>query len=166
MKQKLSKKTDKFNKKGVSPVIATVLLIAMVIIIGLIIFFWFRGLTKEAITKFGGVNVELVCEDVQFQAAYSPTVGTVSISNLGNVPIYDLRLKISGAGRHKTVELREIDATWPALGLRPGKSFLSQDLSSTIGEAQEILIIPVLLGSSSSGEQTYVCDERFGYEIY
>ena len=163
MKKKLKKRA---NKKGVSPVIATVLLIAMVIIIGLIIFFWFRGLTKEAITKFGGVNIELVCEDVQFQAAYSPTIGTISISNIGNVPLYDMKLKISGTGRHKTVELREIDATWPVLGLRPGKSFLSQDLSSTLGEAQEILIIPVLLGSSSSGEQTYVCDERYGYEMY
>ena len=38
------------NKKGVSPVIATVLLIAIVIVIGLIIFLWFRSLTKDALT--------------------------------------------------------------------------------------------------------------------
>ena len=163
MKQKLSKK---LNKKGVSPVIATVLLIAMVIIIGLIIFFWFRGLTKEAITKFGGVNVELVCEDVQFQAAYSPAIGKISISNIGNVPLYDMKVKVSGTGRHKTIDLREIDSTWPLIGLRPGKSFLSQDLGSTLGDAQKIILIPVLIGSTASGEQTYVCHERYGYEIY
>jgi len=45
------------KKKGVSPVIATVLLIAMVVVIALIIFLWFRGLTKEAITKFDVRNL-------------------------------------------------------------------------------------------------------------
>ena len=59
------------NKMGLSPVVATVLLIAMVIIIGIIIFLWFRGFTHESITKFGVRNVELVCGDVNFQATYS-----------------------------------------------------------------------------------------------
>ncbi len=161
-----NKMRKKLNKKGVSPVIATVLLIAMVIIIGLIVFFWFRGLTKEAITKFGGVNIELVCQDIQFQAAYSSTVGKLSISNIGNVPIYDMKLKISEEGKHKTVDLKEIDTSWPLVGLRPGKSFLSQDLSLTFGGAQKIIVIPVLVGSSTKGEQTYVCEERYGYEIF
>ncbi|MAG78897.1 hypothetical protein CMI40_00795, partial [Candidatus Pacearchaeota archaeon] len=42
----------RINKKGVSPVIATVLLVAIVVIIGLIIFQWFRGMTQESIIKF------------------------------------------------------------------------------------------------------------------
>ena len=38
---------EKLNKKGVSPVIATVLLVAMVIVLALIVFLWFRSLSKE-----------------------------------------------------------------------------------------------------------------------
>jgi len=45
------------HKKGLSPVIATMLLIAIVVVIGLIIFLWFRGMTEEAITKFDGTNI-------------------------------------------------------------------------------------------------------------
>ena len=40
------------RKKGLSPVIATVLLIGIVIALALIIFLWFRGTMKPAITKF------------------------------------------------------------------------------------------------------------------
>ena len=55
------------SKKGVSPVIATILLIGIVIVIGLIIFLWLRSLTQEAVTKFDK-NVELFCEDFNFDA--------------------------------------------------------------------------------------------------
>ena len=58
------------KKRGVSPVIATVLLISMVVIIGIIIFLWFRGMVGETVTKFGK-NIELACEDVVFDASYS-----------------------------------------------------------------------------------------------
>src|SRR3989344_4073857 len=75
------------SKRSVSPVIATILLIALVIIIALIVFQWMKGFTKEAITKFDGTNIELVCNDVQFEASYSN--GNLVISNIGNVPIYD-----------------------------------------------------------------------------
>ena len=63
----------KKNNKGVSPVVASVLLIAIVVVIAVIIFFWIRGVTEEAITKFDGTNVKLVCEDVSFEASYSLT---------------------------------------------------------------------------------------------
>jgi flagellin-like protein len=41
------------NKMGVSPVIATVLLVAMTVVIALIVFLWFRQIGKEVVTKFG-----------------------------------------------------------------------------------------------------------------
>ncbi len=159
------KKNKKRNKKGVSPVIATVLLIAMVIIIGLIIFLWFRGLTKEAITKFEK-NIELVCEEVQFESVYSLTAGKLSFQNFGNVPIYDFEIKVFKEGEHETLDLKEIDGSWPKTGLRQGGTFLSKDLSAEFSEAQKLLIIPVLAGTSQGGEEkTHVCDERYGYEV-
>ena len=39
------------NKKAVSPIISTVLLIMIVIILAIIILLWSRGFIKEAITK-------------------------------------------------------------------------------------------------------------------
>lgn len=153
------------QRKGVSPVVATVLLIAMVIVIGLIIFLWFRSLTKDAITKFGGTNIELVCGDVDFTQSYS--AGILVIQNFGNVPIYGMKVKISEAGSHTTEDINVLSNNWPTTGLKQGGVFSSVDLSSTLSNpnVNEVLLIPVLLGSSKKGEQIHVCDERFGQEV-
>ena len=158
-------KKMKRSKKGVSPVIATVLLIAMVVVIGMIIFLWFRGLTQEAIIKFEK-NIELVCEEVQFESVYSLTTGELSFQNFGNVPVYNFKIKVSEEGSYKTLDIKEIDSGWPSVGLKQGGTFLSTDLSAEFSQAQKILIIPVLAGTSQGGEEkTYICDERYGYEI-
>src|SRR3989344_7659436 len=101
------------NKKGVSPIIATILLIVLTLVIASIVFFWLKGLTKEATTKFEGTNIELVCDDVQFDASYSG--GTLTISNLGNVPIYDFNIKSEFAGGHDTFDLETMAENWDGL---------------------------------------------------
>jgi FlaG/FlaF family flagellin (archaellin) len=143
------------NKKGVSPVIATVLLISIVIVIGLIIFLWFRGITEEAITKFGGKNVKLVCEDVKFEASYSS--GYIYISNTGNVPIYKVKAKVYSSGSHSTIF---ISSDWPASGLTQGAAY-----SGPLEAGEKIILIPVLIGKAESGEKAYTCEERHGVEI-
>lgn len=151
----------KTEKRGISPVIATSLLIAMVVVIGLIIFLWFRGFTEEAVTKFGGRNVELVCQDVQFDSDYSS--GNIFLSNLGNVPIYSFKLKIEGSGSHTTTDIKDI-ADWPVEGLNQGGVFTG-DIYKSVGSADEITVIPVLRGTSKSGARTHTCDERYGEQI-
>jgi len=152
----------KTNKRGVSPVIATVLLIALVVIIALIVFLWFRSITQEAIVKFGDQNVELVCEDVKFIATFD-SAGTLSVSNTGNVPIYSMKLKISETGEHRTEDIKEMDAGWPSFGLRQGGSFSG---TVEVGDPIQITLIPVLLGTSPRGtEEIHVCDDRHGYEL-
>lgn len=152
MKRGLSK-----NHRGISPVIATVLLIAMVVIIGLIIFLWFRGMVEEEGTKFGK-NIKLNCPDVNFDASYSGEV--LSIINTGNVPIYRMKLKILKEGSHETEEL----SNWPELGLNQGEAF-SENIANEIENANKIILIPVLMGSSGEGKKTYICEEQYGYEI-
>ena len=151
------------NKKGVSPVVATVLLVVMVIFLALIIFLWFRGLTKESITKFGGTNIELVCNDVSFSADYS--FGTLTISNVGNVPIFGMSVKIVKPGSYETKDIKNLSALWPATGLKQGGIFSSEDLSSEFSGATSIVLMPILVGSSESGEKTHVCEERQGQEL-
>jgi flagellin-like protein len=149
------------RKRGVSPVIATVLLVAMVIIIALIIFLWFKGIGGEVITKFGGTNIELVCEDVRFSSDY--TNGRLSISNTGNVPIFGMKIKvIEGGGKHSTMDIRTISNNWEA-GLNQGGTF-SDDLN--LGSPETIVLTPVLLGTSEKGERAYMCNEdQHGYEL-
>jgi flagellin-like protein len=151
------------SKRGISPVIATVLLVAMVVVIGLIIFLWFRGLTEEAITKFGGRNIELVCEEVEFLSDYS-VAGTLSISNVGNVPIFGMKVRISKQGTHETPDIQDLPVGWPNIGLRQGGTF-SGNLIEEFTGADQVLLIPILMGTSSEGDQTYVCEDRYGQDL-
>lgn len=143
------------SKKGLSPVIATVLLIAIVIVIGLIVFLWFRGITEEAITKFDNQNVKLICEDVALEASYSG--GYVYLANTGNVPIYKLKVKITAEGSYSTEFLGD-DGSWPETGLNQGGTYSGL----IITEGEEMTLIPVLIGKTSTGEKAYTCDERHG----
>lgn len=148
------------NNKGVSPVIATILLVGIVMVMGLIIFVWLRGLAGETVTKFDK-NAELVCEEIQFVASYS--LDELSISNIGNVPIFQMKVKISNKGNFETSNLNTLSDSWPDVGLNQGTIF-----SDTISfsDAEKIVLIPVILGSSNGEEKTFACDEaRFGYEI-
>lgn len=149
------------NKKGVSPVIATILLVALVMIIALIVFQWMKGFTKEAVTKFDGTNIELVCDDIQFDASYSD--GTLTISNLGNVPIYNFNVKSEFAGGHDTLDLKTENPDFN--GLSQGGIF-SGDIPFT-NEPTTITLIPILLGVNKDGEQkTQACEERQGKKIF
>lgn len=146
--------------KGLSPVIATVLLIVIVIVIALIVFIWIRGMVGDAVTKFDNKNVQLVCDDVAFDASY--TGGTLYIMNSGSVPIFGMNVKDIGAGSHSNMDLRNDSVTWPKTGLNQGDVF-----SETIPfDGSEIVLIPVLLGESKKGRKTHICDEKqYGYKI-
>ena len=148
-------------KKGVSPVIATILLIALVIIIALIVFQWMKGFTKEAVTKFDGTNIKLVCDDVQFDASYSDE--TLTISNLGNVPINNFDIKSEYSGGHDTINLKTENSDFK--GLNQGGIF-SEEISFD-PVPTKIILIPILLGVNKDGEQkTQACEERQGKEIF
>jgi flagellin-like protein len=143
-------------KRGISPVIAAVLLIAMVVVIGLIVFIWFRGMVGESVTKFDE-NIQLVCDDVSFDASYVKSSGMLQLLNTGNVPIFKMNMKKSGAGQYSTVEIELEDG-----GLGQGRAFSS---IVSVGTAQKITLIPILAGTSDSGTRTYVCEEQYGKDI-
>lgn len=163
---KMKKRLEKLRgRRGISPVIATVLLVAMVIVIALIIFMWFKSFSQESITKFGGENVQTVCQEVSFSADYSG--GQILLSNTGNVPIYSVVLKVSAGGNYQTNELSTFTggSNWPKTGLRIGGTYASNSMGSSLQGASQVLVIPVLLGSSNSGQQTYTCPDQYGQEI-
>ena len=157
------KKEGLRKKRGISPVIATVLLVAMVVVIGLIIFLWFKGITEEAVTKFGGRNIELVCEEVEFLSDYS-AAGILSVSNMGNVPIFGMKARISKQGGHETLNIGDLSVGWPEIGLRQMGTF-SGNLMEEFAGAEQVLLIPVLMGTSAQGEQTHVCEDKYGQDL-
>ena len=161
MKKKRSSKEK--GEKGLSPVIATVLLVTMTIAIAVIVFLWIRGMTQEAITKFDNQNIQLICGQVSFEASYSGN--TLYITNPGNVPIFDMNVKVIGEGSHQTLDLRD-NSNWPKVGLNQGGVFSDSTFSELISNANQIILIPILIGDSKSGRKTYVCDEnQYGYQI-
>jgi len=153
------------RKEGLSPIVTTVLLIALTIVITSVIFLWFRGMVQEGVTKFGK-NIKLVCDDVVFDASYNS--GILNVVNSGNVPIYSLNLKLTSPdGSYKTKEIKNFSAggTWPSNGLGQGGTFSGDIKSSEIGNANQISITPVLIGTSSSGKKTFLCEGQYGQDI-
>ena len=81
----------RFGKKGVSPVIATVLLLALVFILALFVFMYFKGFISEQVEKFGQ-PVDNICRSVSFDVRDrqdgDTTTYFLEIVNRGNAPIY------------------------------------------------------------------------------
>ena len=147
------------NKKGVSPVIATVILIAIVIVIGLTIFLWFQGFQKDNIEKLGQ-NIKLVCDQVSFDASYSSQ--TIFISNKGNIPIYSFMVQFVSGGSHESQDIRDLTSDFPEMGI--GKEETFSEYFSDKG-ADNLVLIPILLGTSDGEQITHQCDEETGEEI-
>ena len=156
------------NRRGVSPVIATVLLIGIVIALGVIVFVWFRSFTQEAITKgFSGSqqNIALSCPEVHFDASYSPS-GDLAISNSGNVPIYSFNVQIQGAaGSFTTQDMKNLANSWPKSGLGQGGVFTG-NIANKVTGANKLTLIPILLGTVSDGTQkSFTCGDQYGQQV-
>ena len=156
----------KKNKIGLSPVIATILLVAMVMVIGLIVFIWMRSSIKEVIYKFQDKNIELSCADVSFDVEYNSD-DTLYVVNKGGVPIRDFKVQVAKGGTKTTFNLEDKylieDPNKKFIGITSGNGETVDVSGEGIETADEILVIPILLGKSDSGiEKNYVCDEIYG----
>jgi flagellin-like protein len=89
------------SKRGLSPVIASVLLILLVIVLASFIFLWARGFISEQIEKFGQ-PVEKLCDSISFEAEIvdSGAAGADSLKviNTGNTAIFQLDLRMTKEG--------------------------------------------------------------------
>jgi flagellin-like protein len=155
------------NKKGISPVIATVLLIGIVVVLATIIFIWARSFIDESAVK-NGRAVGLTCANVEFQwrvvlmSASCNNDPSIEINNIGNIPIYGLVLKKYDENVGSLDIL--LDKPFDGGTLTIGKSVEECITSSqNIMSGDEFIAIPKLLAESSSGQKiSYTCPETDG----
>ena len=148
------------NRRGLSPVIATVLLIAIAIILAIIIFLWARSFVSERIEKFGE-PIENSCDDVYFSAEADIDGGdlAVDILNSGNVPIYGVEVhkkSIGGSKRITSVNFGTVGSGKTGSG--SGNIESSEDLT-------EVILLPVLVGETNEYQKQYICSEEYGVEV-
>lgn len=141
------------NRKSVSPIVSTILLITIVIILAIIIFLWASRFIAEKIEKFDK-PVESSCKDVSFRASIEGN--ELFLVNRGNVPIYEINIKQKKAG---TSEIQNYIIELDAGGAK--NITISRDL-----DTKSIVVIPVLLGKTSKKEtKKFTCPEDTGVEI-
>lgn len=130
------------NKRGISPVIATVLLIVVAIALFLLIFLWLRGFQKEAIMKFG-TPIETACLSLRYDANYNG--GTLQLTNTGSTTIYKVKVYVNG-----TYSQPDISTIMP-----------TSSGTKTISGCRNIKVIPYLLGTTKAGTQKeYACEKQ------
>lgn len=133
------------TKRGISPVVATVLLIVVVIALFLLIFLWLKGFQKEAILK-NGTPIETQCTAIRFDATYS--AGSLQVSNTASTTINKVQIYVNGAYQKD----KDIGTISPAT---------SATATVTCTSGKKIKLIPYLLGQTKSGAQKeYACTNQ------
>lgn len=146
------------KKRGLSPVIATVLLVSLALVLAVIVFLWARAFIPEAIEK-QGQSIELACEQTQFNAeAYD---GILAVENTGSIPIYGVEIR-EKRFIGDVVQAEELSQN---PNLEPGQS-AQVDLPGGIEQDAQIIVVPILIGKNDNDEvRSYPCDEEYGVEI-
>lgn len=139
------------SKRGLSPVIATSLLIAIALVLALIIFLWARSFIGEVITK-QGEPIENSCKLIDFEADIAPD--SFSVVNKGNVPLYGVDIKKIGLG---SVESKGILKTTISNGQDASANLLGDTFSENLVSGDQVQVIPIIIGESNSGKKEYSC---------
>lgn len=141
------------NRKGLSPVIATVLLISVALVLAVVVFLWARSVVGESVEK-NGRAAELSCEEVAFRAeAYNRQL---FIQNIGNIPIYAFETRLVGEG-----EITKIEQSSGTISAGQTVNFSLED--ATVGD--ELVIVPILIGETDTELVPVVCDDNYGVDI-
>jgi flagellin-like protein len=145
------------EKRGLSPVIATILLVSLALVLAVIVFLWARAFIPETIQKEGRA-IELSCEEVSFNAEAFATDGEVSVENTGQIPIYGIEIR-------KKQFLGDISqAEQFSDEILTGQS-INAPLPADIVFGDTIILIPILVGEGKDGHTSYPCGMDYGIEI-
>jgi flagellin-like protein len=127
------------GKKGLSPVIATVLLISLAIVLVGIVFLWLRGFIGEQIEK-QGKPIDSVCANINFEKETELYEGYLDlrITNLGNIHIYGMDVKFIGGGESSLTSFK--------FDVPIGEASEVQRIP-LVGKPEKVTFYPMVLGS-------------------
>jgi len=136
------------NKKGLSPAIATALLISLALILAALIFIWASSFLKEKAEKFGE-PVERACEKINFEAeAYD---GELHVVNRGSVAIQSFEIKKKGLG-----VLESVGTVGNADTISEGETGVFT--ITGVNNGDEIVVTPIILGLEGEQKTPHYCD--------
>jgi len=146
------------NKSGLSPVIATVLLIVLVLILIIIIFLWARTFVSEQVEKFGN-PISDYCDDLNFALSLnkhsSGGLYRLDIVNQGNIPIYEIDIKQVRGG--------DSNVTSYTIKVKAGESGILDNLAlNSFNPTEKVIISPGILGNvkGKTLNKVYVCLDK------
>lgn len=148
------------KKNGISPVIATTLLIAIVITLAGIVFIWAAGFVEEGLHK-RGEPIERSCDSLNFEAdVFENATGyTLEINNRAEIPIYGFDIRALGQGTTLVTSL-------PPSPVEPGSSLRVELTSVDLNGASEVMVIPILLGQKGdAGNEPFTCPDASGIGV-
>ncbi|PIN93758.1 hypothetical protein COU54_01865 [Candidatus Pacearchaeota archaeon CG10_big_fil_rev_8_21_14_0_10_31_24] len=174
------------NKKGLSPVIATVLLISIALVLSAIFFFWVKGFLGEQNQK-RGEPIENSCEAISFEVEAISEQGksTIDIVNTGNIALFGIEVelrneakgKIENLGRFGVAdlnldfeggELSEVDignmilkGETRSVTVHP---YETNPLARQLKEDEQLIVVPIILGEKKTERIDYTCSEKYGVE--
>ncbi len=160
------------EKKGISPVIATVILIAIVVVIGIIIFLWAKAFISESAVK-NGRSVEVSCGEVEYETQIVKNVcgsgnqdDALDINNIGNIPIYGMKvLEIDKSTGSVNVIDPLANDPFPTGTLTIGKSG-TLCLGEDVVDQDSYRVVPKLLAENDEGVRVpYTCPDKDGITI-
>ncbi|MFC1686133.1 archaellin/type IV pilin N-terminal domain-containing protein [Nanoarchaeota archaeon] len=143
------------NKKGLTPLAATILLVVLAIIAIGLIFVWVSTLKTEQIHKFG-LPIEEQCDKISFVSLLSGN--KIMVNNTGELIIYGINLEIDKDNRNINKFLRTRDGT-----ISPNENEeVVVPVSDVSGKINKMLVTPVLLGKGSTTglEKLHSCSNK------
>lgn len=153
-----------FGKRGLSPIVATSILIVIVIILAIIILLWARGFIDEAVIKeIAGSEkrAEDFCREVKMRAIINDD-DSFGFENSGSVPIFAYKVQTEKDGNADVVRIDNNQGG----SVNPGFSVIV-DYSSVEPYSfyESVKIIPILLGKTEGSTQEFECPEINGILI-
>ena len=157
------------KRRGISPVVATVLLILLAVILAVIIFLWARSILAEKVQKDlgkGPMQITDACKEVRFKADVSVNAGiaVVEIENTGNVPLYGFELIKVSSGSKTRVGNASFAPSIQAVKSGQSHSFTGVAVPN-LNADDNVIVLPVLLGTSKDAKKQYTCEEDYGIPI-
>ena len=143
------------SKGGISPVIATVLLVSLTLVLAAIIFLWARMFIPEVIEKGSYGRIEEACKDVNFEVFVEGR--DITIQNRGNVPLGGIKIGLKGTFGVEFLE----DLSQRTIVTNEEEPFPNALPEGDYG-GKTLIVVPLLIGNLEGKNElrAYPCEEE------